>query len=106
VVWGDLRRHAAGIARLTLEPVLPPARCCRDDRLIRPLQDDFVALAGDAAEGAVGVDQVIGVVVGVHYLLPGKEIADRFDTQQRHQQRHPPDHPRMELGRRHQRRRA
>src|SRR5579884_4206150 len=76
VVRRDLRRPPPRVAGLALELVLVPARL-RSRRAIRSaFEHDLVAHAGDAAEGAVRVDEVERVEAVVHDLLPGEHVAD------------------------------
>src|SRR6185437_44037 len=81
VVRGDLRRHAERVAGLSLEAVLAPPGSGGDYAVSSTLQDDFIALAADAAEGAIGIDQVPGVVTGVHGLVGRDEIERRLNAQ-------------------------
>src|SRR6185312_2716151 len=81
VVRRDLRRHAQRVAGLSFEAVLAPPGSGGDYAVSSTLQNDFIALAADAAEGAISIDQVPGVVTGVHGLVGRDEIERRLNAQ-------------------------
>ncbi len=50
--------------------------------VVRALQDDLVALAADAPEGPVGVDEVEGVEGRVHELARGQHVHDGVEAEE------------------------
>src|SRR4029078_13281758 len=64
------------------------------------LDYDLVTLTSDAAEGPVGVDQMIGAVTGIHHLIRANQVEDRPNAHDTHHQRKPPCRHELELQRR------
>src|SRR4051812_11059804 len=71
-LWWSAARIAGLADELILLPVVLVGRVGR-----RPLDHDLVSLAADAAEGAVGVDEVIAVEAVVHQLAAAEQVPDR-----------------------------
>ena len=81
VVRRDLGRSASRVARLGFEGVFAPLRGGSDDAIGGAFDDDLVALAADLAEGAVGSNEMEGVVAVIHHLVRGDEIESGLDAQ-------------------------
>ena len=81
VIGRDLRRHASWISGLGSEGVFAPLGGRGDDAIGGAFNDDFVALAADLAEGAVGSDEMKGVVAVVHHLAGRDEVQSGLDAQ-------------------------
>ncbi len=77
MVRGELARPPPWITRLALELVLPPVRVLARFVVGGALDHHLVPGAADAAERAVGVDQVERVEGAVHDLPPGEHVAGR-----------------------------
>ena len=85
VPGGDEGRAATRVAGFALEFVGAPGGVVARDSGVGAFEDDFVAVAGDAAEGAVGVDEMQRLEAGVHGLFTGEEIDGGTNTQEQHE---------------------
>src|SRR5207248_8031923 len=87
------------IARFGLKFVLFPFRIATDDGVLRSLENNFIALASDRAESAVGVHQIERIVGIIHQLSTGSEIEHGRDAQIRNQDRQSNRNPIADVGR-------
>ncbi len=81
MVRRDLRRAPLRVDRLALEFVCLPRGSAGRLLVARPFDDDLVPLLRDAAERAVDVHEVKGVVVVVHELMSREKIEGGPDAE-------------------------